>query len=89
MAIYAVLTTYTENAHGIAEFPDDKIWADVEDWYVKWDYLHVKFKGEEEWRELALDSTGESDWKRPASTEVMYLADDGYPDWDRETLATN
>ena len=35
---------------------ESETWDDVEDWYIKWDALHVKFKGQSEWREYELDS---------------------------------
>jgi len=53
--------------------PDDKVWEDdVDDWYVKWDTLHYKFKDETEWREMQLNSDIDDiiDWKRPQSATV-------------------
>lgn len=82
MASYAVVAEYPEFAEGIVEFPDGKTWDDVEDWYVKWDYLNLKFKDEKDWRDFALNSSGDSEWKRPKSVEVLGVDEEGYADWD-------
>jgi hypothetical protein len=47
-----------------------KSWADVSDWYIKYDFLHVKFKGEEDWVMFLSDSEIETDTKRPARVDV-------------------
>jgi hypothetical protein len=47
-----------------------KTWGDVEDWYVKWDRLNVKFKGEDDWKEFELESDVEYDMKRPTRVDV-------------------
>lgn len=88
MTSYAIIAEYTEIAEGTVEFPEGKTWDDVESHFVKWDTLHVKFKGEIEWREFELNSSSDSDWKRPRSVDVMHTDEDGCADWDRELLAS-
>lgn len=68
----AVEASYYTGAIGYAELPEDKTWNDVEDWYIKWDCLHVKFKGETDWREFDLNSYSAdgTDWKRPIQATV-------------------
>ena len=83
---YAVQATYYEGALGYAEFPEDKTWADVEDFYIKWDCLWVKFKGAEVYEEFGLNSQGDSDWKRPISWQILGVDEDESPDYD-EVLA--
>lgn len=82
MAKYAVQATYYESTNGYAEFPEGKSWEDVEDHYVKWDCLWVKFKGTEDYLEIPLSSEGGSDWKRPINYEIRAVDADGEIDWD-------
>lgn len=82
MTRIAVEATYHTGATGYAELPEDKTWNDVEDWFVKWDCLHVKFKGQEQWHELNLnsddsDDSDGTDWKWPMQTAVYPCNEDG------------
>lgn len=86
MTSYAVIAEYIEIANGTAEFPEGKTWDDVEGHFVKWDRLHVKFKDEVAWQVFDLNSSGDSDWKRPRVADVMHLDEDGHPDFGREPL---
>ena len=54
-----------------------KTWDDVEDWYIKWDKLQVKFKDADDWKSFDLESDTDDgvDWKRPISADI-YDADD-------------
>ena len=54
-------------------------WSEVEKWYIKWDTLHYLLKGEEDWREIDLNSMGTDcvEWKRPLSAEVYGVSDEG------------
>ena len=88
MTSYAVIAEYTEIANGTAEFPEGKTWDDVESHFVKWDTLHVKFKDEREWQAFMLNSSSDSEWKRPRSVDVMHTDEDGHPDFDLEPLAS-
>ena len=82
---YAISSSYNATTVGYANFPEGKTWNDVNDWYVKWDTLHVEFKGEPEWHEFELNSgSGEIDWKRPSSTSVHPTDEEGNPDYDEE-----
>jgi hypothetical protein len=82
----AIQASYYTGAEGYATLPDDKTWADVEDWYIKWDTLNLKFKGQEKWECIALDSdSGDStDWKRPISASIHPTTEDGTADYDEE-----
>lgn len=62
-----------------------KTWADVEDWYVKWDKLQVKFKDSDDWKIFDLESDIEDgvDWKRPNKADIF----EGQYDYDN-LLAT-
>lgn len=59
----------------------ERTWGDIERWFVKWDSLCVKFKGEEDWHEFELNSRIDYgvDWKRPSYVSV-------YPEEDYNTL---
>ena len=59
--------------------------ADVEDWYVKWDKLQVKFKDSDDWKIFDLESDTEDgvDWKRPNKADIF----EGQYDYDH-LLAT-
>lgn len=86
---YAIAAAYTTCATGNVTFPEGKTWADVDDHYVKWDTLHVRFKGETDWEEYPLDSdeSDGTDWKRPHSYTVLETDEYGYPDYDAPSLA--
>lgn len=79
---YAVQATYYEGTIGFAEFPEGKEWTDVEDFYVKWDCLWVKFEGSEDYLEIDLCSEGESDWKRPISYQILGVDEDEMADYE-------
>jgi hypothetical protein len=54
----------------IVTIPNGKTWDDVEDWYIKWDRLHIFFKDGSS-TEIELDSdTDIIDWKRPDSVTI-------------------
>lgn len=82
---YAIQATYITEAIGFVLF-EEETWDDVEDWYIKWDTLHVKFKGQNEWREYELnsDSTDGTDWKRPKNVTVYNTDTDGLIDYTNE-----
>lgn len=81
----AVSTTLFCGATGYAVLPDGKTWADVESWYVKWDTLHLAFKGgTTEAIDLASDASDGTDWKRPLSATVHPVSDEGVTDYNTE-----
>ena len=62
-----------------------KTWDDVEDWYVKWDKLQVKFKDSDDWEifDLESDALDGVDWSRPNKADIF----EGDREYDN-TLAT-
>ena len=82
---YAFYAAYRVTKIGYANFPTGKTWGDVEDWYVKWDTLHVKFKESTEWQEFELNSDSwDTDWKRPDSCSVHPTDEEGGVDFNEE-----
>lgn len=73
MKTYTIEASYNTGSHGKVTFPEGKSWDDVSDWYVKWDTLHVQWKGaqENEAFELNSDNTDGTDWKRPLHVTVF------------------
>ena len=80
---YAIAATYITGALGFVQF-EEETWDDVEDWYIKWDTLHVKFKDKSEWREYELDSIDSTDWKRHKNVTVYNTDTDGLIDYTNE-----
>lgn len=83
MATYQISTTYTAGTSANVEFPEGKAWDDVESWYVKWDVLHIQWKGTTSYEEFSLNSDALDciDWKCPSSTSV-YPVDEATGDTD-------
>lgn len=83
MSTYVVEASYHTGSHGRATLPEGKTWGDVDDWYVKWDCLHIRFKSQPEWIELSLnsDSSDSTDWKRPTDVSVYSVDEDGDVDY--------
>lgn len=69
MSKLTVYTSYDTEAEATIEFPDDRSWNDVEDWYVKYDVLHIRFLGDDNWLKIELKSKSTGvigdDRKRP------------------------
>lgn len=84
-----VSACYYAGTTGYVDLPEGKTWSDVEDWYVKWDVLFLKFNGED-YTEFGLNSGGMDciDWKRPTSVSIYPTLEDGTTDYDEE-LASN
>ena len=77
-AKYRIDTTLYTCTRGIVTLPEGKSWADVRDWYVKYDTLYVVFHdGTEADMELNSQTLDVIDWKRPSSVEVYELDEDG------------
>lgn len=84
---YCIVSQLGCSVGGRVVLPAEKNWDDIQQWYVKWDTLHVLFKGEKEFREFCLNSyleDGGIDWKRPTNISVYAEDEDGYPDYDNE-----
>lgn len=84
MTTFTIEASYCTGATGKVEFPDGKTWDDVEDWYVKWDTLYVKFKCDEDWVEFGLnsDNSDGTDWKRPLNVTIYPKNEDGGTDYE-------
>ncbi len=90
MATYCIAATYLAGTNSRVAFPEGKTWADVQDWYIKWDTLHIHWKsGEDEEFELNSNGIDVIDGKRPTSSSV-YAMDEttGKVDYDVELAAT-
>ena len=78
--IITVSTSYWCCVSGVVDL-SPKTWDDVEDWYIKWDILHVRFEGESKWREFDINSDDSEsiDWERPIGADIYageYECDD-------------
>lgn len=89
MSTYTIAATYYTDATGTATLPDGKTWDDVEAWYIKWDTLFFKLKGEKDYLqcELNSDSMDGTDWKRPANVTVYPQDEDGETDYSVEVAS--
>ena len=58
-------------------------WDEVESWYLKWDTLFYKVKGETEMREVCLQSDfiEGMDAKHPVSVDILPADDEGFADY--------
>lgn len=74
VAEYAIYSTID------VTLPEGKTWEDVEEWYVKWDQLNYRMKGETEFREsLRVDLSFDScDTKRPGGVSIEEVDVDGW-----------
>lgn len=84
---YCIISQLDCSVEGRVVLPAEKNWDDIQEWYVKWDTLHVLFKGEKEFQEFCLNSylgDGSIDWKRPDSISVYAENEDGDADYDDE-----
>lgn len=86
MTKIALDATYYAGTLTIIDLPEGVVWADIKDWYVKWDCFHFKLEGKE-WQEISMNSECNSeiiDWKRPKTVTVYAADEDGEPEWDNE-----
>jgi hypothetical protein len=67
-----ISASYTCSVAGVVDL-SPKTWNDVDDWYIKWDNLHIRFKGETDWKEFDINSDTSDciDWKRPAGADIF------------------
>ena len=81
---YTIEASYFTGSHAQVTFPEGKSWPDVNNWYVKWDTLHVMWKGAQEYEEFELnsDSTDGTDWKRPLVVTVYGTDETGETDFN-------
>lgn len=72
MATYCIAATYTARTNSRVTFPEGKTWANVQDWYLKRDSLHIQWTGVEKYEEFNLntDTMDCVDWKRPSSVSI-------------------
>ncbi|WP_104019696.1 hypothetical protein [Roseovarius nitratireducens] len=80
-----VSTSYNCSAAGTADL-SPHTWADVKEWFVKWDTFHVLFKDDPEWKEFPLysDHSDGIDWKRPSHVDIY----EGDMEFDEELAST-
>lgn len=53
------------------DLPDGKTWDDVDDWFIKWDVLHVIWKDDTAWlKDLNTNFSDGVDCKRPMATAI-------------------
>lgn len=83
---FAVCTTYSCSSQTEISLPEGQVWDDIEDWYVKWDAIWIKFKYKQNYLEYPLetDAIENIDWKRPTRTEVFVINEDGQADYDKK-----
>jgi nitrate reductase beta subunit len=79
-SVVTIVADYMSTATACVDL-SPKTWDDVQDWYIKWDTLHVKFEGD--WKEFDLFSEVDTDIKRPARVDVY----EGFT-YDDNVLAT-
>jgi hypothetical protein len=82
-----VEVTYTTCGSYCAELPKGKTWDDVQTHWVKWDVLHLLFKGETEpiTFELGTGCNSDStDFKRPNTVNIFETDEDGTVNFDKE-----
>lgn len=86
----AIDASYTTNTSSKITLPEGKTWADVYDWYIKWDTLYINWKGSDDWEEYALnsDSSDGIDWKRPTCASIYAIDENDEIDYDAELAAT-
>lgn len=87
MTTIHVQASYYASTSGTVNLPQGKTWEDVAHWYVKWDTLYLRFKGDdEEYAQIDLDScVGDIiDWKRPTGVSIYGTDDDGETDYEVE-----
>ncbi len=81
MSTYEIDLTYTAYTSTRVTLPDGKTWDDVLDWYIKWNTLHFRLKGEDEYQEIELDFDIDTDTKRPSHVRVLPVYEDGVTDY--------
>lgn len=86
---YTIAATYYAGTEANVTLPDGKTWDDVEFWYVKWDTIHIKFRGSEEYFDAELNSDGMDsiDWKRPVNATVFSVDAEGGTEYENEVAS--
>lgn len=88
MTQYRVECTYPEYTWSTVDFPDGKTWDDVKDWYVKWDSLHLWFKGADGFIEIEMHSSSDREWKRPSTLTIYPVDEEGEADYGTIVVET-
>ena len=85
MSKYLIDGMYHCSCQSEVQFPENTSWDDVEDYYIKYDQLVVKFLGEEEMQSFQLNFSEAAviDYKRPISASIHLIEDDEV-DWDKD-----
>ena len=82
MSTYDIELTYNAYSSTRITLPEGKSWDDMEDWYVKWNTLNFRLKGEDGYREIDLTIDIHTDTMRPSYTCIVPVDDDGVADYD-------
>lgn len=86
---YAINCSLYAGTEAVIEFPEGKTWEDVQDWFVKWDTLHVVWEDGTRWdKNLNSDSLDVVEWKHPASVEVHPADEDDNVDYNVEVASS-
>ena len=87
MTVYRIDNSYSTYTSSEVDLPDDRSWADVKSWGIKWDTIYITWKdGGEFKQELYSDTSDSTDFKYPLSTAIYQLDDNG-DDQGRDPVA--
>lgn len=78
--------SYTTCAISSVLLPEGRTWADISEWFIKWDTLHVRWVNSSEFAEFELDSNSDdgTDWKRPSCVSIYAVNENGDVDYDKD-----
>jgi hypothetical protein len=72
-----VTVSYMMTGNATLDLPDDRTWADVQTWFIKWDTLHITWTDGTLWSgDLNTNFSEGVDCKRPASVCIANAHDD-------------
>lgn len=86
MSTYEINLSYTAANSTRVTLPDGKTWDDVLDWYIKYNTLNFRLKGEDEYREIELDFYIEIDTKYPNHTCIVPVDANGDADYENPVV---
>ena len=65
-----IVPTYIASISTEIELPEGKTWEDVDQWWIKWNTIHITFNDGTEHDDELDYGTDIIDWKRPANVVV-------------------